>query len=139
MFQDRDQMRAFYSQVLNKHRDGQPLEPMEQMLLGVILLHPEYHEMLENPGDTAQQEFTVENGQTNPFLHMGMHIAIREQVSIDRPGGIQNIHQKLVVRLGESEAEHKMMECLGEMLWNSQRNNAPPDEAAYLECIRKLV
>ena len=139
MFQDRDQMRAFYSQVLHKHRKRQSLEPMEQMLLGVILLHPEYHEMLDNSEGSVQQEFTVENGQTNPFLHMGMHVAIREQVSIDRPEGIRGIHQKLVERLGESEAEHRMMECLGEMLWNSQRNNRPPDELAYLECIRKLA
>ncbi len=138
MFQDRDQMRAFYCQVFAKHQQGQPLEPMEQMLLDVILLHPEYHTLLANPDAAPRQEFTIEGGQTNPFLHMGMHIAIREQVSIDRPSGIRKLYQQLIGRLGESEAEHRIMDCLGQMLWQSQRDNAPPDELDYMECIRKL-
>ena len=139
MFQDRDQMRMFYSQVLLKHDRRQPLEPMEQMLLEVILLHPEYHEMLRDPEQAATREYTVADGQTNPFLHMGMHIAIREQVSIDRPAGITPLYRRLVARLGESEAEHRMMTCLGSMLWTAQRENVPPDEQAYLACLRKLL
>ncbi len=139
MFQDREQMRLFFSQVLAKHDKRQPLEAMEQMLLDVILLHPEYHEMLRNPDETATREYGVEDGQTNPFLHMGMHIAIREQVSIDRPAGIASLHQRLVNRFGESEAEHRMMECLGMMLWTAQRENTAPDERSYLDCVRKLL
>lgn len=139
MFQNRDQMRMFYSQVFLKHRNKQPLEPMEQMLLDVILLHPEYHPLLADPEAAVSEDFSVEQGQTNPFLHMGMHIAIREQVSIDRPAGIASLYQQLRERLGTSEAEHRVMACLGEMLWTSQRNNRPPDEQAYLECVRKLL
>ena len=139
MFHDRDQMRMFYSQVFLKHLNQQPLEPMEQMLLDVILMHPEYHEMLKDPTVTAQLEYSVDGGQTNPFLHMGMHIAIREQVSIDRPAGITEAYRELVSRHGESKAEHRIMDCLGEMLWRSQRENQPPDEQAYLECVRKLL
>jgi hypothetical protein len=139
MFQDRDQMRMFYSQVFLKHLNRNPLEPMEQMLLNVILLHPEYHDLLKEPSTAAQQEYGIEHGQTNPYLHMGMHIAIREQASIDRPAGIAALHARLVSKLGESDAEHLMMDCLGTMLWTSQRENQPPDEQAYLECIRKLL
>ncbi len=132
-------MRMFYSQVFLKHLNGQPLEPMERMLLDVILLHPEYHDLLKAPDQAAQQEYGIDNGQTNPYLHMGMHIAIREQASIDRPAGIAALHARLTEHLGESEAEHRMMECLGAMLWTSQRENLPPNEQAYLECIRKLL
>ena len=139
MFHDRDQMRMFYSQVFLKHLNQQPLEPMEQMLLDVILMHPEYHEMLKDPAATAQLEYGVDGGQTNPFLHMGMHIAIREQVSIDRPVGIAEAYRELASRYGESEAEHRIMDCLGEMLWRSQRENRPPDEQQYLECVRRLL
>ena len=139
MFHDRDQMRMFYSQVYLKHLNQQPLEPMEQMLLDVILMHPEYHDMLRDPQGAAQLEYGVEGGQVNPFLHMGMHIAIREQVSIDRPAGITEAYRELTSRLGESEAEHQIMECLGAMLWTSQRDNQPPDERQYLECVRKLL
>lgn len=132
-------MRMFYSQVFLKHLNRNPLEPMEQMLLNVILLHPEYHDLLQDPQNAAQQEYSIESGKTNPYLHMGMHIAIREQVSIDRPTGIAALHTQLVNKLGESDAEHLMMDCLGAMLWTSQRENKPPDEQAYLECIRKLL
>lgn len=112
---------------------------MEQMLLDVILLHPEYHALLQHPETAAQQEFDIENGHTNPYLHMGMHVAIREQASIDRPNGIAALYSQLTNRLGESDAEHQMMECLGAMLWTSHRDDQPHDEQTYLECIRKLL
>jgi len=138
MFQSRDEVRQVYLGVWHKIQQKLVLEPMEALIADVIEIHPEYHALLAASDDIRQQEFTPEQGQTNPFLHMGMHITLREQASTDRPPGIREIHQKLVNKKGAHEAEHAMMECLGETLWNAQRNNQPPDEAAYLDCLRKL-
>lgn len=139
LVQDRDSSRGFFLDVWKKYREGQPLQPLEQQVLGVILEHPEYHELLDDP-DALNREYTPEGGETNPFLHMGMHITIREQVSIDRPAGITAIHEKLVHRAGSIlAAEHRMLECLGEALWQAQRHNTLPDENQYLDCLQRLV
>lgn len=140
-FQNRDAGRRFYFQVWHNYREGNDrLEPLEQLVLGVILEHPEYHQYLENEEDTVTVEFTPESGLTNPFLHMGMHIAIKEQVGSDRPEGISELYQLLLKsgRRDVHELEHNMMECLGEILWRAQRNNALPDEHAYMECLQRL-
>ena len=138
MFQSRDEVRQVYLGVWNKIQQKLVLEPMEALIADVIEIHPEYHALLATSDDIKQQEFTPEQGQTNPFLHMGMHITLREQAGTDRPPGISAIHQKLVSKKGAHEAEHVMIECLGQTLWNAQRNNQPPDEAAYLDCLKKL-
>jgi len=138
MFQSRDEVRQVYLGVWHKIQQKLVLEPMEALIADVIETHPEYHALLAASDDIKQQEFTPEQGQTNPFLHMGMHITLREQAGTDRPAGIRAIHQKLVSKNGAHEAEHAMMECLGQTLWNAQRNNQPPDEDAYLDCLRKL-
>lgn len=138
MFQSRDEVRQIYLNVWAKMQARTLLEPMEAVIADVIELHPEYHQLLEQDADIKEQDFTPEQGQTNPFLHMGMHIALREQASADRPPGIQSIHQKLCAEKGQNDAEHAMMECLGQALWNAQRNNQPPDEANYFECLKKL-
>jgi hypothetical protein len=138
MFQSRDEVRQIYLGVWHKLQQDLLLEPMEALIADVIEIHPEYHALLEAGDDIRQQEFTPEQGQTNPFLHMGMHIALREQAGADRPPGVKAIHQKLVSHKGRHEAEHSMMECLGQTLWSAQRNNQSPDEAAYLECLKKL-
>jgi len=136
---DRNASRQFFLQVWEKYRQGRVLEPLEELVLGVILEHPEYHDYLENE-ELLMREFLPESGETNPFLHMGMHIAIREQVSTDRPAGIRQVHQKLSTKLGSSlEAEHLMLECLGETLWEAQRQRTLPDEARYLERLKKLL
>lgn len=138
MFQNRDETRQVYLNVWEKIQRGQILQPLESMIAQIIQLHPEYHELLSS-GDSAQQaEFTPESGQSNPFLHMGMHIALREQAEADRPAGIKTIHQKLSQKKGAHEAEHLMMECLGQSLWLAQRNNTLPDENAYLECLKHI-
>ncbi len=135
----RDEARRFFLDVWRKHKDRMLLEPMEQMVLTVILDHPEYQHLLEDPEASLAKDYTPEMGQTNPFLHMGMHIALREQVSTDRPTGIQKIHETLSRRTGDPHAaEHRMMECLGEALWRAQRNNQMPDESTYLQCLRSL-
>ena len=138
MFQSRDEVRQVYLGVWHKLQQKLVLEPMEAMIAEVIEIHPEYHALLEAGDDIRQQEFTPDQGQTNPFLHMGMHIALREQAGADRPPGVKAIYQQLVTQTGQHEAEHSMMECLGQTLWSAQRNNQSPDEVAYLDCLKKL-
>jgi hypothetical protein len=138
MFQSRDEVRQMYLAVWHKLQQKLPLEPMEALIADIIEIHPEYHALLETGDDIRQQEFTPDQGQTNPFLHMGMHIALREQAAADRPVGVKAVHQKLLTQKGQHKAEHSMMECLGQSLWNAQRNNQLPDEAAYLDCLKKL-
>ncbi len=138
MFQSRDEVRQVYLGVWHKMQHKLVLEPMEAMIAEVIEIHPEYHALLECDAAIKQQEFTPDQGQTNPFLHMGMHIALREQADVDRPSGIKSIYQQLTIQKGQHEAEHAMMECLGEALWSAQRNNQPADQDAYLDCLKKL-
>ncbi len=131
-------MRRFFRAAWRKHRDGEALEPLEQLIAGVVAEHPEYQACVEH--ENLPTDFTPEQGATNPFLHMGMHIAIREQVAADRPAGIAAVHRSLCRRLADAgAAEHRMMECLGESLWRAQRENCPPDERAYLECLRNQL
>lgn len=139
MFADRNQIRQYYCEIFAAHERGEAPDAMGKMVLDIILLHPEYHDMLRDTDASLAHEFTAEQGQTNPFLHMGMHLAIREQVSIDRPAGIAAAHAQLAQKAGISDAEHQIIECLGRMLWESHTQNAPPDEAEYLNCVRKLL
>ncbi len=135
---DRKQMREFFRSAWQKQQSGAPLQPLEQLVATVVAEHSEYHAYLENE-QAPETEFNPAGGTTNPFLHMGMHIAIREQVATDRPSGIAAVHRSLCHRFASvGEAEHRMMECLGESLWRAQRENRLPDENAYLECLRKL-
>jgi len=109
---------------------------MEQMAADIISWHPEYHELLSQP-DAIQQDFTIEKGQTNPFLHMSMHLAIQEQLSVDQPPGIRLAYQGLLKRCDEHEAQHRIMEALGEVVWEAQRLGTPLDNERYLELIRR--
>lgn len=137
---ERDRMRQVFFEAWRKRRSGEAMEPLEQMVSAVVAAHPEYHAMLEDPDKSRAREFLPEDGATNPFLHMGMHISLLEQVSTDRPAGIGELYRRLCQRLGAAhEAEHRMMECLGRMLWEAQSANRMPDEAAYLDCIKRLV
>ena len=138
MFESRDEVRQVYLDVWQKMQRQELLEPMQAMIAEVIEIHPEYHALLDNIDEIRQQEFTPDQGQTNPFLHMGMHIALREQTATDRPAGINSIYLKLVSSKGQHQAEHAMMECLGQALWNAQRSNQAPGENAYLDCLQKL-
>ena len=138
MFQSRDEIRQVYSNVWAKLQQGSLLEPMESVIADIIQLHPEYHKFLSSTESAQQAEFNPDAGQSNPFLHMGMHIALREQTSIDRPTGINKIHHKLSQRLGIPDAEHAMIECLGQALWLAQQSQSAPDEVSYLECLKKI-
>lgn len=138
--QNRDQLRQFFLQSWQKFNSNEPLEPLEALVAGVIADHPEYHSLVESGNDALAGDYTPEQGQTNPFLHMGMHITIREQVQSDRPAGIAALHQQLSMKTGDiQETEHLIMECLGVALWEAQRSAGMPDEASYLECLRKLI
>jgi hypothetical protein len=137
---DRMQMRQVFIQAWRKQRDGVSMEPLEQLVAAVALEHPEYQSLLADPERALHKEFPPEGGESNPFLHMAMHISLQEQLSSDRPAGILGLYQRLAQRLGDvHEAEHQLMECLARMLWESQVNQRLPDEQAYLECIKRLV
>lgn len=140
MIQDRDSSRKFFLEVWEKYKKKMPLEALEQVVLNIISQHPEYHEILEkNETEIAAMEFLPETGMTNPFLHMGMHIAIQEQIGSNRPEGITVLYQQLLAGYPSAhDLEHSMMECLGEILWQAQRNNTMPDEVQYLERVKQL-
>lgn len=136
---NRDEIRKTYYNVWQKYHNNTPLEPLEQQILNVILAHPEYHALLAQQNLNAGREYPPELGETNPFLHMGLHLAIREQVATNRPKGIARIYQNLSQKLNSQlEAEHQMMEHLVEAMWQAQRNNHPPDEKDYLKKLKKL-
>jgi hypothetical protein len=134
----RVQVRTFFIDAWRKYRAGKPLAGLETVALDVLLLHPEYHGVLENAERTLERDYTPEAGQTNPFLHLSLHLAIEEQLSIDQPVGIRAAFENLLAKTGERhEALHAALECLGEMMWRAQRDRAAPDGAAYLECVRR--
>jgi len=132
----RDQVRDFFFEAWRKYREGVPLVGAEALALDVILLHPEYHAVLGDPERYREQEYFPELGETNPFLHMSLHVALEEQLSIDQPRGIVKQLAALAERTGDRHAAlHEAIECLAEMVWRSQRDGAAPDGAAYLECL----
>ncbi|MCW8853133.1 MAG: DUF1841 family protein [Gammaproteobacteria bacterium] len=132
---DRNQLRKAYHDAWTRFQQGLPLQPLEQQIVTVIQEHPEYQKQISN----LLTDFFPESGQTNPFLHMGMHLALREQVATNRPIGITMCFRSLTKKMGSPhEAEHQMMECLGEALWTAQQNAIAPDEQAYLDCLKKL-
>lgn len=136
--QNREALRRVYMESWRKHTEGLPLSPLEHRVAGVIAEHPEYHRLL-GP-DQLARDYPPETGATNPFLHMGMHIALREQLAGGRPVGITELQRAILRAAGSThEAEHRMMDCLGEALWQAQRAGTPPDEAAYLDCLRGLA
>jgi hypothetical protein len=137
--QNRDQLRRMYRDSWRKFQNRMPLEPLEAQVAAVIAEHPEYVQWLESGDEALATEFRPESGQQNPFLHLGLHLAIREQVATNRPPGIAGIHEKLAKRLGDAHAaEHKMLEPLAETLWEAQRNSRAPNEQDYLKRLKEL-
>ena len=118
-----------------KYRAGEPLAGIEALALEAILLHPEYHPVLDAPERYRDRDYVDE---TNPFLHMSLHIALAEQLSIDQPPGIAGLFRKMEMKRGERHAAlHEALECLAETVWRSQRDGLPPDAQAYLDCLEK--
>jgi hypothetical protein len=130
-------VRRFFCETFRKVRGNEVLTPLEAIARDWILQHPEYDDALHDVEAALAADYAVERGQSNPFLHLSMHLSIAEQVSIDQPPGIRAAFLTLAQRIGEHEAHHEMMECLGEMIWNSQRSGLPPDGHAYIDCVRR--
>ena len=131
-------VRRFFCAAWRKQREGLPMDPMEAIAAPWIAEHPEYHAELDDLDAALAAVYDVESGRTNPFLHLSMHLTISEQISIDQPRGIKQAFALLAARSGSAhEAQHEVMECLGEMVWASQRSGLPPDGERYLECVRR--
>ena len=136
--QDRKQLRIMYAEAWRKQCERLPMSPLEAQIAAIVELHPEYH--ADVTSDDLDRDYTPDGGQTNPFLHMGLHLGIREQVATNRPPGIASILGALRVKLGDAHAaEHQMIDCLAETLWEAQNQNGAPDEAKYLERLRRLT
>lgn len=136
----RDQVRQFFFGVWEKYRNSQPLEGAETMALEIILAHPEYHELLNQPERYLEQDYPPEFGETNPFLHMSMHLAIAEQVSIDQPPGIRGRYDMLLKQQGDSmSAQHEIMDCLAEMIWQAQRQSSTYEPGIYFDCLDEKI
>jgi hypothetical protein len=131
-------VRRFFCQAWRQDRAGDALEPMQALAAQWIEQHPEYHAELADIDAALAASYRVEDGRTNPFLHLSMHLTISEQCSIDQPRGIRQAVELLAARRGSlHDAHHEVMECLGEMVWASQRSGLPPDGQAYLEAVRR--
>ena len=130
----RDQVREFFASAWQKRLSGEVATPLEAQAAALIEWHPEYHDDLLDP-NRLERDYSVEEGRTNPFLHLSMHLAIVEQVSIDQPPGIRDAYQKLTARLNEHDAMHEIMECLGEVVWEAQRLGQPLNNETYLDLI----
>lgn len=134
----RDEARRFFFDTWRKHREGAPMEGLERVLLSVLLLHPEYHAMLEAPERHLARDWGPEGGEGNPFLHLSLHLAVEEQLSIDQPRGIRAACGQLEARLGSAhDARHAILECLGEVVWHAQRHGTPFDERLYFDCLAR--
>ncbi|HMV19870.1 MAG TPA: DUF1841 family protein [Rhodocyclaceae bacterium] len=135
----RDQVRLFFCEAWRKHRDRLPLVGAELAAADIVGRHPEYQSLLADPDAAVQGEWTPDSGGMNPFLHLSLHLAIHEQVSIDQPPGIRAAFETLRARLDPHAAEHVVLEALGETIWRSQREGRPMDAAAYLEALRRAA
>jgi hypothetical protein len=133
----REDVRRFFCDTWQKHRTGVPLTPIETIAADWMDRHPEYHPDLQRADDALAADYSPEAGRSNPFLHLSMHLAIHEQLQIDQPHGLREAFEQLVQKTGSvHEAAHATMECLGEVLWQAQRDGAAPSDERYLGCLR---
>ena len=139
MFQpSQNDVRRFFCAAYTRSRAGLPLDPMQALAARWVDEHPEYHADLADEAAALAAVYTVEEGRTNPFLHLSMHLTIEEQLAIDQPHGIRQAVELLAARRHSLHAaHHEVMECLGDMIWASQKNGRPPDGQAYLENVRR--
>jgi hypothetical protein len=134
----RDESRRFLAGAWAKFRAGAQLSPLEQLAAEIVAKHPEYHPLIENPERHLDRDYQPEVGETNPFLHLSLHLAVAEQLAIDQPTGIRAQFERLRGAHGdEHDALHALVECLGEVIWQSQRTATPPDAALYLSCLER--
>jgi hypothetical protein len=136
----RDEVRAFFFDTWAKFNTQKSLTDLEKIALGVMHMHPEYHAILSAPEQFQSQEYFPEFGETNPFLHMSLHLSIREQISINQPIGIAEIYEKLELKhQNEHDAQHDILDCLGEVIWQAQRNNAAIDAQYYVQLLQQKL
>ncbi len=134
----RDEARRFLIDAWAKHGAQQPLTALENIAVGLIAMHPEYHATFEHPDRHVERDYSPESGDINPFLHLSLHLAVAEQLAIDQPPGIRAQFERLRASRGDEHAAlHAVLECLGEVIWSAQRQRAPPDEALYLGCLER--
>ncbi len=134
----RDAARQFFFAAWRKYRQAAPLEGLEAVAVDVALLHPEYHPILDDPERFLGRDYAPEDGQTNPFLHLSLHVAIEEQLAIDQPPGIRAEFARIRAARGDRhEALHAVLECLAETIWRAAREQRAPDGEAYMECLRR--
>jgi len=134
----RDEVRTFFFAAWGKFKAQQTLTALEKIALGVMHMHPEYHAIFDKPEQFKSQEYFPEFGETNPFLHMSLHLSILEQISINQPIGIVDIYAQLKTKhQNDHDAQHAILECLAETIWQAQRNNAVMDSAHYLQLLQK--
>ena len=137
---DRNQIRQYFFTVWQKKQNSETLSALEQIIATVVEEHPEYHNLLNDPDSALDRDWTPEQGETNPFLHMGMHISIQEQLGAEQPPGIKMLYQQLLHKFGQAhEVEHQMIECLGFVMWQSQTTGREPDLNDYMTCLKKLL
>jgi len=137
---NRNEIRRFFLDAWRKHRAGESLSTLERMIADTVARHPEYHALFDNEEKALTEDFTETDGGSNPFLHLGMHLSLQEQLGADRPAGIRTLYQQTVAAKGDLHAaEHLMMECLARSLWEAQSTGTAPDETRYLDCLSKLV
>lgn len=133
----RDQVRQFFCDAWRKHGERLPLIGAEVTAVDLISRHPEYHSLLADTEEALSKEWAPESGQMNPFLHLSLHLAIQEQLAIDQPPGIRAAFGNLRQRMEEHDAEHVLLECLGETIWRAQREGQPMDALAYVDAVRR--
>jgi len=133
----REEARRFFCDSWRKFRQGEALAPMEQKVAEILARHPEYHEMVSHPERHLERDFGPEGGELNPFLHLSLHLAIAEQIAIDQPQGIRAHYHRLLARGDEHAAQHALLECLGETMWQAQRLRQQPDAVFYLDCVAR--
>lgn len=137
--QNRQQLRQFYHSAWQKSQQGEEMTSLEKLVAQVISEHPEYHAIFTKP-ETVEQDYSVEGGETNPYLHMSLHLSLHEQISTDRPNGIRALYQQIAAKFQTvHDAEHKMMDCLAENLWLAQQQQQAPSEQDYLESLKRLL
>lgn len=134
----RDQARQFLFESWRKRLGGELLSPLEDLTAQLIDKHPEYHELFNDPERNRDKDYAPDGGTVNPFLHLMMHLTIEEQISIGQPHGVREQFARLTQKYeSEHEAQHAMMDCIGEMILQAQRNQTTPDAAVYLACLEK--
>ena len=136
----RDQVRQFFFDAWAKYKKQQVLTDLEAIALQVMQMHPEYHLVLDAPERYMEQAYFPEMGETNPFLHMSLHLSVLEQVAINQPIGIAEVYQALKMKHGnEADAQHDLMDCLAESIWQAQRNGQPPNSETYMHCMQGKI